>query len=83
MEKPDATIDVTSARLPTGGEWVDLPGTPFQVTTYAHEELGTVHLRIHPSLKWGEWENFQARLDEEYAQFLAQHPLAKALRWKS
>lgn len=82
MENSDPTINVASVALPTGGAWVDLPGTPFQVATYAHEELGTVHIRIHPSLKWSEWEAFQGRLEQEYKQFLATHPLASALGWK-
>lgn len=44
-------------RLPTGGTWVDLPNSPFQLMTRDTDTLGTVHIRIRPAYAayWNEF----------------------------
>lgn len=40
---------LAGVRLPTGCEWVDLPGTPYQVRTFGSDLAGTFWLRLNPS----------------------------------
>jgi hypothetical protein len=36
-------------QLPTHGQWVDVPGSPFQVKTQATDMVGTFSVRIRPT----------------------------------
>lgn len=44
-------------KMPTGGHWVDLPGSPFQLMARDTDILGTVHVRIRPAYA-AYWEEF-------------------------
>lgn len=46
--------------LPTNDEWVDVPGTPFQVRTLDTDCIGSFHLRLNPEMRpmvnhWSCW----------------------------
>lgn len=50
--------------LPTGGHWVDLPDSPFQLMARDSDILGTVHVRIRPSYA-AYWEEFISTKESE------------------
>lgn len=60
MEIP-GTINVFGhgVQMPTGGHWVDLPGSPFQLMARDIDTLGTVHIRIRPGYA-AYWEEFMS-----------------------
>jgi hypothetical protein len=43
----EQVLSLDGVRLPCD-DWVDVPGTEFQVRTYMHERAGTFHLRKKP-----------------------------------
>lgn len=66
-------IDVTAGvKLPTGGHWVNLPGSPFQVMARGSDTMGTMYVRLNPDITWEEWESFAKRQDE----WVGKHPMA-------
>jgi hypothetical protein len=66
-------------RLPTDDQWVDVPGSPFQVMTRGTDEVGTLWIRLNPNVTWEEWGSFQVRLEERYREYMKSHPLGKLL----
>lgn len=56
-------IDLQEAgvTLPTGGHWVDVPGSPFQVMAALTDIMGVVHIRINPvyAHHWNEFMSFK------------------------
>lgn len=44
-------------RLPTYGNWVDVPGSPFQVQAHLHDLAGSFRVRVRPaySAYWTEF----------------------------
>ena len=44
-------------QLPTGGHWVDIPGSPFQVMARDTDTMGTVSIRFQPAMAehWSEF----------------------------
>jgi hypothetical protein len=44
-------------KLPTGGEWIDVPGSPFQVMARGSDIMGTMYIRIRPAYAayWNEF----------------------------
>ena len=59
--------------LPTHSEWKHIPGSPFEVITYLHEQIGTVHLRYNEAHA-EQWldrmlEKRAARIEEEARQW--------------
>lgn len=48
-DTPTALQTLAGVRLPNNGEWTNLPGTPYQVTTYATDPAGSFWLRLNPA----------------------------------
>lgn len=46
------TVDTVGVRLPTGGQWVDVPNSPFQICAWPHDVAGTFHVRARPTDDW-------------------------------
>lgn len=47
----------SGVQVPTHGQWVDVPGSPFQVMTMSTDLVGVVHVRVRPS--WSAyWQEF-------------------------
>lgn len=44
-------------QLPTHGDWVDVPGSPFQVMTRGQDLVGVLYVRIRPAYAayWNEF----------------------------
>lgn len=53
-------------RLPTGGHWVDLPNSPFQIMARDTDILGVVHIRIRPAYA-AYWDEFMS--DKQYGEY--------------
>jgi len=49
--------------LPTGGTWVDLPRSPFQVMTRSEDLAGTFHVRVRPAYA-AYWDEFMSTKDQ-------------------
>lgn len=45
----ERVLSLVGVHLPTGGAWVDLPGTDLQVCAYAHDLAGSFRLRKKPA----------------------------------
>lgn len=54
-------------RLPTGGHWVDLPGSPFQVMARDSDIMGTMYVRIRPAYaaSWNEFMSMKESGDQD------------------
>lgn len=50
-------------RLPTGGLWVDVPGSPFQVMARDSDIMGTVYMRVSPAYAH-HWSEFKAMMEQ-------------------
>ena len=55
----DLDWSVDGVVLPTHGQWVDVPGSPFQVMTGDADLMGTVHVRIRPGYQ-AYWMEFMS-----------------------
>lgn len=49
-------------KLPTGGHWVDLPDSPFQMMARDTDTLGVVHVRINPAYA-EHWNEFKTMME--------------------
>lgn len=48
--------------LPTHGEWINVPGSPFQVMARDSDMMGTMYVRINPAYAH-HWNEFAAMME--------------------
>lgn len=49
-------------QIPTRDQWVDIPGSPFQVMTRGRDDIGIIHIRFKPELAH-HWSEFRAMME--------------------
>lgn len=51
MDEELINIFERGVQLPTHGQWVDVPGSPFQVMCWDTDLAGTFRVRINPDIR--------------------------------
>lgn len=49
-------------QLPTHGQWINVPSSPFQVMTHDSDNVGAVHIRVTPAYAH-HWNEFLAMME--------------------
>lgn len=65
MDEEQINIFERGVQLPTHGQWVDVPGSPFQVKTEGHDELGVIWIRVGPDVRPNHWTSWSFMIPDD------------------
>lgn len=58
MDEEQINIFERGVQLPTDGQWVDVPGCPFQVMTRGTDQVGLLWVRMRPDIQPNHWTSW-------------------------